>query len=133
MWLDECTGSKIDPAFTSHEQPVLQYTKAYYEKWLPMNTMRTTVDALTSCLGQATKKWCHARRLVAANILWLWQLDLIIVDAGNLVTDTEMKLYLTIDSAAFVAQQGTESVRRGIAAELECWSSRHSELQTGVR
>ena len=81
--------------------------------------MRTTVDALTSCLGQAKNKWCHARRLVAANILWLWQLKWTIVDAGNLVTDTEMKLYLTIDSAAFVAQQGTESVRRGIAAELD--------------
>ena len=52
LWLHDCTGSEIGPAYTSHEQPVLQYAKAYYEKLLPMDTMRTTVDALTSVLAR---------------------------------------------------------------------------------
>ena len=56
LWVLDCDGYKVYPSFCAHEQPLLFYAKACYEKWLPIEVMQSTFDNIEEKMSTTINK-----------------------------------------------------------------------------
>ena len=61
LWLQDCTGNKLDPKFTAHELPLLYYAKCCFDKWLPDEIIAASFDNANRSLAAAKNKWAPPR------------------------------------------------------------------------
>ena len=116
LWLQDCAGNKLDPAFAAHELPILYYAKCCFEKWIPIDILESTVDHVKITLADSKNKWNAPSR---CPIMSIERLGWMLLSSNLILTDTGMQLDLGCDSPAFVMQQVTEAVRRNIAREVD--------------
>jgi hypothetical protein len=112
MIMDGSKTAKADPAFAAHMDVALHWAQAIWNKWLPVQSLQTSLDYARSRVAGSLRPWSMVTGPAAALILTLERVDWVVHDATNITTDTGRDIELGTDPPIVVARLMEAAVRR---------------------
>ena len=119
LYVADCNGSTLDPAFDAHTLPLAFYATAWWEEWVPHEELRKAQeDAVAALVSAKGSIWQKVTGPVAGAVATAWRLGWVFMSAKAIKTDRGRILDLTLDSPAAVKKEVIESVKRWRLARL---------------
>ena len=112
MVADGTKTGRADPAFPAHVDVAQHWAQAIWNKWLPVESLQTSLDYARQRTTESTRPWSVATGPAAALLLSLERVGWTVHDATNITTDRGREIELSTDPPIVVARLMVASVRR---------------------
>jgi hypothetical protein len=127
---DGSARGRADPAYGAHEQPIVAWATAVWEKWLERGALLRLVADAKCRLTRARSVWAYVRGPGAAFVASAARLGWTVHDACSVTLDDGFSVHFTVDSPAMVKELVASSVQRWRWRAVE---ERYSSLHSGGR